>query len=184
MMQTWNHYYQMRPPEPSMELIKALPNVVTGRKALDIGCGSLIEGCFLLEKGFTITAIDPDPFAELYAKENKHDQLTFLPIPAEEYNYPSEHFDLVYAMRCLSYVPRKYLMGIIRSVYNSLVKKGVFVFELLEGDDRCKKIYEGRGSVYSPSEIQDLILPFEVKKLESLRTNDLGARIIDIVTIK
>ena len=60
----WEDFYKITKDRPPWPLLVQAVSLLSQRKdALDLGCGAGRDTRFLLEQGFTVTAVDNDPHA-------------------------------------------------------------------------------------------------------------------------
>lgn len=109
-------------------------------KALDVGAGPLIETKFLLDKNFTVFAVDSDSESQKIAQSFNNESLVFVLGKIQEVDLLKDEFDLVLSFNTLSFIPK----GEISLVFNKItdsVKVGGYIIVSFFGnrDDWAKK---------------------------------------------
>ncbi len=92
----WEDFYKItkdRPPWPL--LVQAVSLLSQKKDALDLGCGAGRDTRFLLEQGFTVTAVDNDPHAIALLADLPQNCLRVLHFSFEAFDF--ETYELVNA---------------------------------------------------------------------------------------
>lgn len=147
--------------KPRPLLVEAFSHVRGKDAALDLGAGALNDTQFLLdlENGFReITAIDITPqFKELAVPSNV--QFTYMQKRLEEYQFPTNHFDIISAQYILPFIPKDHFSNVWTSIHAALKTGGVFTGQLFgERDDWFGR--EGM-TFHTKNEVEKLTSEFE-----------------------
>ena len=94
--------------------------------ALDLGAGALRNTRFLLEKGYSVTAIDKDPVILEESSILENPKLTAIACTYDEFTFPMDAYDLVVAYNSLPFATREVFENILPAIKSSLKKGGVF----------------------------------------------------------
>lgn len=125
-MSTWDLYYKKlsnKPPRPL--LIKALTFAdVSYKSALDIGAGTLNDTQYLLEDGWSVTAVDSSKEFIEYATTN-HPKLKIINLPIEEYEFDKK-FTLINAQFVLPFIDKGTFNQTIKKIFDALDTDGIF----------------------------------------------------------
>lgn len=113
----------------------ALVYVKNKGDVLDIGAGSLRDIKYLLEKGFSVTAIDKDEAIKSSAQEINSDNLSVLHTDIAEWNFPENKFDLAIAINSLPFLHPNNFKKVFEKITRSLKPGGVFCFTLFGNKD-------------------------------------------------
>lgn len=115
---------------PSPLLIRAMPYVGEGRKALDMGAGALKDTKYLLKRGFAVTAVDSEPSVKELASPILSEKLSVVISSFENFVFPKETFDLVTAMYSLPFIEPKRFQEVFERLTESLKEGGVVCGQL------------------------------------------------------
>jgi tellurite methyltransferase len=100
-----------------------------GRRALDLGCGGGRDTRYLLEQGFTVTAVDVSPEAGTVLAALPHqERLRFICTAFERFEFAT--YDLVNAAYSLPFTPLEAFDRVFSAVRASLGVRGVFCGQL------------------------------------------------------
>ncbi|HQU07978.1 MAG: hypothetical protein B7X04_00670 [Parcubacteria group bacterium 21-54-25] len=118
--------YQSRITKPRPLVTRALPYVKEKGVALDLGAGSLHDVELLLKEGFKeVIAVDQTPqFREVSCPPESH--FTYVEKRFGDYEFPSEHFDLVSAQLALPFVAPDEFKKLWSQIHNVLKTGGIF----------------------------------------------------------
>jgi SAM-dependent methyltransferase len=96
-------------------------------RALDIGAGALGETRYLLERGFDVDAVDPDPVSRQLADtlDAGVRRFTMSQKHIEAHRIPALAYDLVVALHVLPFVAPDRIDGVAADIERSLVPGGV-----------------------------------------------------------
>jgi len=113
--QTFNEvaalYHRVRPryPDELFDIIGSLPEMDTGSRVLELGCGTGIATGPLLDRGFDVTAIEPGAALVAVARA----ELTSFPgfrcieTRFEDWALPEQPFDLVFSATAFHWLDRR-----------------------------------------------------------------------------
>lgn len=157
----WKIYYEAtkaKPPRPL--LVKAIEFVENKGKAIDLGAGNLNDTKFLLNEGFEVIAIDKSPLMAEEAKNIPHEKLRVQTVGFEEFNFPTEEYDLATAMFALPFTSPQRFNEVFEKIRNSLKKGGIFCGQLFGDRDEWKT--DTRMTFHTEEEAKKLFSGFEV----------------------
>jgi len=141
----YNEYYEV----PAM--LKLLPKV-SGKNVLDLGCGSGVYTKILLKRGAKVVGVDISKnmidIAKIYAPGAK-----YLCQDMAKLRLPKNYFDIAFSSLAVPYLVER--LPMLKAVYKSLKKNGVFLFsitnplmEIKDSFDKGTKHYSLIGYVY------------------------------------
>lgn len=112
---------------PTLE--KILPDF-EGKRTLDLGCGYGWHCMYAVSKGANhVVGIDlSEKMLQEAEKKKESDRIEYHRIGIEDYDYPSNRFDVVISSLALHYIEN--LEEIFRKVYRTLAQGGTFVFTM------------------------------------------------------
>jgi SAM-dependent methyltransferase len=93
--------------------------------ALDVGAGSLNSTRHLLSAGFTVHAVDTDPYTTELAATIDDPRLTMHGVDVRDFLVRERGFDLIVAIHVLHLLPRRDLYAIVPSLARGLADGGV-----------------------------------------------------------
>jgi SAM-dependent methyltransferase len=125
-------YYGDLARNASLEIINYLKDKkLTGKKLIDVGCGSGILASLLSEEGFEVIGIDISEDILEIAKKNSP-KAKFIHASLFDYNFPAAN-----VVTCIG-EPINYLFDgrsnyadLFKRIYNCLSSPGIFVFDIL-----------------------------------------------------
>lgn len=158
----WEKYYSHtkdRPPRRA--LVESMKFVANKDRALDLGAGALQDSEYLLEQGFKeVVAVDSEPSVQNKSNYNEHLQIVISSF--EDFNFPTDSFDLVNAQYSLPFTNPQHFERVLAAVKNSLKKEGVFVGQLFGNRDGWNQ--NGSMTFLTKEEATNLIENMEVIK--------------------
>jgi len=104
----------------------------TGR-LLEIGCGTGRDSLFFKENGFSVTSTDLSPGNVALCQSKGLDARVMSFFDLE---FPTAHFDAVFALNCLLHVPRENLVEVLHGISHILRPGGLFYMGVYGGEDR------------------------------------------------
>jgi SAM-dependent methyltransferase len=135
----WSGYYRWmegRSPRPLLTRALATYGVVAPTAvAVDVGCGDGTESLALLEAGFQVTSVDPEPTAMAVLDEPARSGLPLvrLRVPMQEVVLPGA--DLVYAGFSLPFCPPDAFDGLWARIRSALRPGGLLACDLFGDHD-------------------------------------------------
>jgi hypothetical protein len=162
----WKEYYELhKDVGHTLSLEKAVTQYCEDKgNALDIGAGNLRDTKFLLEKGFTVTAIDPSPASAAMAEQLNNPELTMVQEIIGTWDFPKDYFCLVNAEGILFHFSPQRLDIIMNKIKGSIKSGGVFSGNFLGVHDGWNN--EGTDKNFFDREgIQELFAGFDIKQL-------------------
>ena len=134
----WDRYYQItqnRPPSPL--LIQAETLFGKTGKALDLGSGAGVDAKYLLDNGFTVTAVDNDDDAIERLHHINNPNLTVIKSTYDAFHY--EVYDLVNASWALPFNPKLTFTSMVQRLIKSIKKDGYFSGHLFGINDEWNR---------------------------------------------
>ena len=158
MTRNWSTYIQKtQNSSPRSLLLEALRYCPNAHTALDLGAGALNESRYLLQQGFTVTAVDNEPSVA----QIKGDVEVVLS-SIEEYQFPYLSFDLIVALYVLPFLKKEVIPGVMANIITSLTQQGVFACQFFGANDD----WHGDCTTHTEVEIRALLRGMEIIKLE------------------
>jgi 2-polyprenyl-3-methyl-5-hydroxy-6-metoxy-1,4-benzoquinol methylase len=145
-------------------------------RALDIGAGSLSSSHHLLSAGFTVDAVDPDPFVAELAAAQGNSRLLMHWADIRDVEFAPHSYDLIVATHVLHLIPRPDLQMLMPKVANWLTDGAIFCATFLGIRDAWAPT-PWRATVLRRDEVVELTSGLEaiyVDELEYDGTNVLG----------
>ena len=130
----WEDFYKItkdRPPWPL--LVQAISLLRRKEYALDLGCGAGRDTRFLLEQGFTVTAVDNDPHAIALLANFPRDRLRAVQASFEAFEF--ETYDLVNAHFALPFTSEDRFHEVFARIKLALNAGGIFVGQFFGVND-------------------------------------------------
>jgi trans-aconitate methyltransferase len=146
--------------------------------ALDIGAGSLNSTRYLLSAGFTVHAVDADPYTAELAAQLDNRRLAMHCADVLDVPVPHRTFDLIVAIHILHLLPRRDLDTIVPRLVSGLADGGVLCATFVGIRDTWAAT-PWRATALRRDEIVDLISDLSVIRLDELEydgVNVLGQR--------
>lgn len=142
----WAKYYQKTAnKKPSRMLVSLVEqDLICNRCALDLGAGALSETDYLINKGFSVVAIDASLEFGLMKKEFLKKKLADVPLKMvnqtfAQYNFPKRKFGIVNARYSLPFCPPTSFDSVFKKIEKSIVNGGHFVGQLFGENDEWNK---------------------------------------------
>ncbi len=140
----WSAYYAATRSRPPRELmVEALDYLDRREQALDLGAGALNDTKFLLAQGFDVTAVDVDPGVTQEAQRIMSPAFHLVISAYDQYQFPSETFDLVSAQYALPFNAPDTFDQVIENIKKSLRVGGVFCGQFFGDRDEFKTLRHG-----------------------------------------
>lgn len=138
---------------------------LTGRKIVDIGCGSGDHALFLQAAGYDVTCIDiSEQMVNLCRSKGLNAQMGDI----EKLSLPSKYFDGIWAATSILHVPKHKISNIVQRFSSALQPKGIIGLivkegsgEKLESDDRYPGI-ERWFSYFSDDEVRSYFSQYQL----------------------
>ena len=130
----WEDFYKItkdRPPWPL--LVQAVSLLSQKKDALDLGCGAGRDTRFLLEQGFTVTAVDNDPHAIALLADFPQDRLRAVQASFEAFEF--ETYDLINAHFALPFTSEDRFHEVFARIKHALNADGIFVGQFFGVND-------------------------------------------------
>jgi len=130
----WEDFYKItkdRPPWPL--LVQAVSLLSQKKDALDLGCGAGRDTRFLLEQGFTVTAVDNDPHAIALLADLPQNCLRVVHSSFEAFDF--ETYELVNAHFTLPFAPQDRFHEVFARIKHALNADGIFVGQFFGVND-------------------------------------------------
>ncbi|MFZ1988099.1 MAG: class I SAM-dependent methyltransferase [Minisyncoccia bacterium] len=131
MKKVWDVYLDATKNKGPHSLLKEALLYVKGTKALDVGAGAFRDTNYLIENGFTVTAIDANEGILKYAPEKAEVRI----ISFDTYEFPIHTFDLINAQYALPFNQPETFIKMFSELKNSLKNGGVFAGQFFGSED-------------------------------------------------
>lgn len=120
------HSRDNRPGALLLEAVSAVTSdQAPGRSALDVGAGAMAATRYLLDAGWRVTAVDPDPHAAALAREFDASRFDMRCADIRDVDVPAAGFDLVAAVHVLHLLPRPDIERLVPVLVGALRVGGV-----------------------------------------------------------
>ncbi len=159
-----SHFAITKDYPPSPLLIRAMPYVKKGGKALDMGAGALKDSKYLLEKGFDVTAVDAEPLVAKMASSILSDKLHVTISSFEKFAFPKNTFDLISSMFSLPFTRPKEFEKVFESLVESLKDDGIFCGQFFGVKDSWHT--DTTMTFHDKEHIEKLLSPFKILTLD------------------
>lgn len=132
-----NHTYADLSREmPASEMVKRATTLCEARGiALDLGAGSLRDTRYLLEQGFSVTAVDKDPVMMEVARALTNPMLDARHVSFADFEFVPESFDLGIARNALPFESPEAFPELWLSMLGSIKHGGIFCGTLFGTND-------------------------------------------------
>ncbi len=152
----WKVYQQKTQNRNPSKLLEEALQYVNGKNALDFGAGALADSRYLLNKGFSVTALDSTAMTSLESPRFVH-AIT----PFEKYIFIPHSFDLIHGRLSFPFVPSKYFNEVWNGIRSSLKHGGIITGEFFGPKDTWTQLSISEQDVYA------LFVGFEILKFEA-----------------
>jgi trans-aconitate methyltransferase len=145
---------------------------------MDIGAGSLNSTRYLLSTGFTVHAIDTDPYTAELAAELDDPRLTMDCADVLDVPVPKRRLDLIVAIHVLHLLSRRGIDAIVPRLVDGLAEGGVLCATFVGVRDTWAAT-PWRATALGRAEMVDLMSDLSVIRLDELEydgVNVLGQR--------
>ena len=130
----WEDFYKITKDRPPWPLLVQAVSLISQRKdALDLGCGAGRDTRFLLEQGFTVTAVDNDPHAIVLLADFPQNHLRVVHSSFEAFDF--ETYDLVNAHFALPFLSEEHFHLVFARIKRALHAGGLFVGQFFGVND-------------------------------------------------
>jgi len=166
----WDEYFTDALAKPLHPLYRVLdPLLPKGGRAAELGCGVGHGVLHLLERGFTVDALDAHPLAlktlEGRLSAEQTDRCRLLPLMLQDWYPEAASYDVVVAGFTLFFVPASDLPAVWERIVTSLKPGGLFMGQFLGvRDDWAAQGY----SAQSRQEVESLLAGFQIRHLEEV----------------
>jgi SAM-dependent methyltransferase len=116
--------------KPASLVVRATKIAKLGGQALDIGGGSLRNSKFLLEQGFSVTAIDKDPIMVEGTSDIGNDNLHVKVTDFVDFKYEEGKYDFIISINSLPFLSKDVLLELIPKIKNALTTEGILCVTL------------------------------------------------------
>lgn len=123
----WSRFYDFTKDSPPWPLLVRAASLAPRRgRALDLGAGAGRDTRYLLEQGFTVTAVDGEPRAATLLAALPSDRLQVVQSSFEEFAFADAPYDLISAQFALPFIPSSHFAEVFARIKAALVPSGVF----------------------------------------------------------
>jgi SAM-dependent methyltransferase len=138
----WDAYYEgadSRPLHPLYQLLRDqhLSEGGEGLKAIDLGCGTGRVAIDLLQRGYSVDAVDlyEPALVQLRALAEVEPKLKVFAVPAEEFDFPSGTYDLAVFLFSIFFVDAEHFNGFWSRFVGSLAPRALLCGQFLGPND-------------------------------------------------
>lgn len=170
----WSEYYEItKANPPSKLLIKALENVASKDRAIDIGGGALKDTRYLLDQGFEVTVIDKSPLMEQEAEALQNNKVHAFTTSFEDFDFPKNEYDIATAMFALPFTDPAHFNTVFEKIKNSLKKGGIFCGQLFGMNDEWSK--NPKMTFCTEVQVKDLLNGLEILSFKEVEEDGATA---------
>ena len=119
---------------------------------------------FLLEKGFTVVAVDKDSRATEYLADLPKEKLKVVVSLFQDFTFEVDKYDLINAQFSLPFTNRDVFNEVFIKIKNSLKSGGIFVGQLFGVNDDWNKSTTTKTTFHTKQQAQDLFSDMELLK--------------------
>ncbi len=169
---SWATYYEKTKDLEVPELLsRGIEYVKDKNEAIDIGAGSLRDTKFLIEEGFTVTALDSSPLLIKQAEGLPEDKLNLVNSSYEDFNFPKNKYDFVYSLHSLFFIKPENFNIIFDKIKNSLKTDGILCISL--SGEKSTVANANQGSIHTKEGVKNLLSDMEIIDLTETLTDEL-----------
>jgi|CXWL01.1.fsa_nt_gi ubiquinone/menaquinone biosynthesis C-methylase UbiE len=162
----WAQYYQATAGRsPRKLLIETLPYIEERGLVLDVGAGDLTDSIFLLQKGFSVVAMDSSPASLALSREINLPNFTFMNSGFEEFDPQSNSYDLITAQLALPFNKPETFNEVFMKLKESLKLGGVFTGNFFGINDEWNTP-DSMMSFHSKGDVEHLFSDMQIIKIE------------------
>ncbi len=166
-MLKWNEFYKRTTLErPSLIVEKffelGLDNTCVIKKAIDLGCGSGNDTIYLLEKNYSVIAVDKERCVIDVIKNRIKDKskLDFIIEKFENIELNKDIVDLIVSNLSMYFCNPKYFKKFCNNIIEAIVHNGYFVGNFLGKEDDWSK--DSNRTFVDKKEIEEIFKNFEI----------------------
>jgi len=164
----WKDYYEVYKDAPHSKSLERAVTLYCEQKgdALDIGAGNLRDTKYLLQEGFTVTAVDTSEESQEYGKALNNPSLTMVKDKIGNWGFPPNHYSVINAQGTLFHFYRDIFDSLIKRIKSSLAPGGVFCGDFLGPNDDWKECV-----LLTKEEIISLFDGFDIKMIREVEND-------------
>lgn len=168
---TWENYYQkIKGRAPRQLLLDALENFPSGlaRRAIDLGCGDGTESALLLERGWTVLAIDGEPAAiqQLLGKVPAEHQIRLQTEVAKFKEVVLPPADLIHASLSIPFCEPEHFDALWQKIVNAIQPGGRFAGQFFGVRDSWAN--EPDMTFHTEEQVRAMLQPFEIESFHEM----------------
>jgi SAM-dependent methyltransferase len=169
----WGKYYELvKDASHSGVLEKAIEQYAPQEGyALDMGAGNLRDTKYLLQKGYTVTAIDSSPLSIQMAQNLDNPNLEMFGDVVGNYSFPPEHFSIVNAQGLLFHFQKPRFLFLIQKIYETLKKGGVLSANFI-GEKHSWNYEATSKTIVNKKELEEILEGFEIVFLKEFEEDE------------
>jgi tellurite methyltransferase len=123
----WGRFYRFtKDSSPWPLLVRAASLAPRNGRALDLGAGAGRDTRYLLEQGFSVTAVDADTRSVALLSALPQDRLRVVQSSFEDFAFEASGYDFISAQFALPFMPRDRFAGVFARLKGALAPGGVF----------------------------------------------------------
>lgn len=173
-MENIDKYYErtknLKPSKNIVEFTKIEPKK---GKAIELGCGAGKDTCFLLSKGWTVTAIDRQDVSEFIKEKSTKEDLKRFQFKQQAFEeLELEESDLILANFSLPFCKPNQFNEMWIKIQNSISKEGYFVGNFFGIEDEWKET--NKDMVFmTEEEVLKLFDKFDIIRFKEIKENGI-----------
>jgi SAM-dependent methyltransferase len=162
----WARFYGFTKDSPPWPLlVRAASLAPRHGRALDLGAGAGRDTRYLLEQGFTVTAVDADPHAGAHLASLLQDHLRLVQSTFEAFDFAPAAYDLISAQFALPFVARDCFFDVFARLQAALAPGGVFAGQCFGPHDQWNA--PGHSMTFlTRGEVERLLRELEIIELQ------------------
>jgi SAM-dependent methyltransferase len=134
--------------------------------ALDLGAGKLLDARFLLERGFSVDAVDKDPVVANFAEDlHGNEKFKLYSQDIALFEFKKNQYDLVVSFLTLPFLPPSTFKDVFEKILASLRPGGHLCISLFGDKDDWVQSHGERMTFLRKEEVFDLIAPLTTLRL-------------------
>ncbi len=166
--------------KPNALLQEVYDKAVNTADFLDLGCGQGRDSLFMLQKGFTVTAVDKSQEGinkiNGYIKNSKLplDRITLICEDVENFKIKKNKFAIINAFNVLQFLPKIDALSVVERIKKGLISGGyVIISGFIDSGPLFKKNNQDNG-FFKERELKNLFSDFKMILYEEKVINDPG----------
>lgn len=132
----WNRFYGFTKDSPPWPLLTRAAAIAPRKgHALDLGAGAGRDTRYLLEQGFSVTAVDAEAGSAALLRALDSDRLRVVLSSFQDFDFAGAPYDLISAQFALPFIPRSHFAEVFARITAALAPGGVFAGQFFGDHD-------------------------------------------------